>query len=771
MGTKVQCTSYQPRFYAMGNLNEDADGCWPQYYVDTSGGNIYNSYQQRPSNGCLEFDKEMLKRTMLEHEAIFRKQVYELHRLYKIQKGMMDELKKGSCRPVQTDTSQSNSFLPQIPSECTSRMFQTTRLSETTMSSNEAPLTVTDDRKPRRMFDLQLPADTYIDCDEEERAGKEVVAESSSVNNVKLTLGINEGSNCGELCIKKASVSASTKFRGPRTSFAENQGLQFAMRSNTVFSGSPSAFLRPYGEGTSSNRFLVDDDKTSWEWPFYSNEARQSTNNLNFFSPGSSKEKFSMRSEHVHSNQKSHEIPSPDQNKRETWFKPKHEDYGRNPQLPHSLWMKPVNAFSNAPLSVPSLQCFNAASYRNGFNQGFRSDYSSASQITSQPIAFSNIDGSGLQKPEGDINLNQTPSNGCRNGLTHKINEQEKKSEDPSKKLPWVRKKPTVNASPLLELDLSKGYPQLKAMDPIHEMTQETEKNMNLFDGQTSKKIFGFSIPERIVDIEHKEKDHIDLNFDLNFDLNSSDPSAEVEMQEAPSQVSAPPVAFKIDLEAPVVLEEEKQDESLVREAAESILLISSDKCRHLDEADTLRWFAEVVSTSNEELDTFEKLTMELEEIKPEEFWCRSWQKQQNKDDDDEDGDGDNTRRNMATLLFTKPRRGQQRKRRQKRDFQRDILPGLSSLSRREVIEDLHSIGAGGLTRRRVGQKPRSLAVTVEEIHVSPLPAFPASAPKSEVELHEMEVDGRSMIGWGRTTRRCRRQRLPMATNVAAPLT
>ncbi|EPS69401.1 hypothetical protein M569_05365, partial [Genlisea aurea] len=42
-------------------------------------------------------------------------------------------------------------------------------------------------------------------------------------------------------------------------------------------------------------------------------------------------------------------------------------------------------------------------------------------------------------------------------------------------------------------------------------------------------------------------------------------------------------------------------------------------------------------------------------------------------------------------------RRGQTRRGRQRRDFQRDILPGLASLSRHEVSEDLQIFG--GLMR------------------------------------------------------------------------
>jgi hypothetical protein len=123
--------------------------------------------------------------------------------------------------------------------------------------------------------------------------------------------------------------------------------------------------------------------------------------------------------------------------------------------------------------------------------------------------------------------------------------------------------------------------------------------------------------------------------------------------------------------------------------------------------------------------------------------------------------------------LLTKPKRGQQRKRRQKRDFQKDILPSISSLCRPEIIEDIQLLEGlvqttGGswessFTRRRRtrGKKPKKkLPDTVEEeVEVSP-PAKPDDSG--------LEAEDRGMIGWGRTTRRCRRQRCPSGITIAA---
>lgn len=76
MGTKIRCKSYLPGYHPMIDLNENAKGCWSRCYEDNMlSGHLCNGFMLRPVNAYSEYDKEMLKRTMLEHEAIFRKQV------------------------------------------------------------------------------------------------------------------------------------------------------------------------------------------------------------------------------------------------------------------------------------------------------------------------------------------------------------------------------------------------------------------------------------------------------------------------------------------------------------------------------------------------------------------------------------------------------------------------------------------------------------------------------------------------------------------------
>ncbi|XAR65243.1 hypothetical protein NMG60_11009292 [Bertholletia excelsa] len=223
MGTKVHCKSYLPGYYSMRDLNEDSSSSnWLPFYGDKtiSNGQYYNGYLPRSvTNLYPGYDKDALKQTVLEHEAIFKQQVFELHRLYKIQKDMMDEVRRKKLHkqqiPVETSSS-SSPVIPQTPYEEAQKwhksLFPLMKSSSDrpTVSSVEiinSPLSfmegniaqvgrisfhngcsskdceVLESRSPkvrRKLFDLQLPADEYIDTDEGERSLDNKVSDCSS---------------------------------------------------------------------------------------------------------------------------------------------------------------------------------------------------------------------------------------------------------------------------------------------------------------------------------------------------------------------------------------------------------------------------------------------------------------------------------------------------------------------------------------------------------------------------------------------------------------
>lgn len=297
-------------------------------------------------------------------------------------------------------------------------------------------------------------------------------------------------------------------------------------------------------------------------------------------------------------------------------------------------------------------------------------------------------------------------------------------------------------------------------------------------------------------------------NINLNSAIDEFEPSPSLSIPGVSAKI-----ACKIDLEAPIDAREESTvcsqgkimgmnhlkklveskdgsheteflHDTPLRVAAGIIISMSLDVASHSNGItfclstlascdDSLQWFAEVVLSSagsgvskgrgdggsepsdDDGMDSFESLTLKLEAMKEDEYMCRSWEQEKPKDEE----------ASNASLLLMRPRRGQARKRRQRRDFQKDILPGLSSLSRHEVAEDLQIFGSlmrasgqpwqAGSARRSTGRsgqtrgrrQPRSLAV----VRVSPPPAQPTNT--------ELEIGGTCMMGWGRTTRRCRRQR------------
>ncbi|XP_019164853.1 PREDICTED: uncharacterized protein LOC109161007 isoform X2 [Ipomoea nil] len=317
-------------------------------------------------------------------------------------------------------------------------------------------------------------------------------------------------------------------------------------------------------------------------------------------------------------------------------------------------------------------------------------------------------------------------------------------------------------------------------------------------------------------------RNHIDLNFCIpeeDEEEDQSRPSA------ATSNVRRKSV-IEIDLEAPAVSDTE--EDNLVEEreaslqlpehkaeqtrdevasiAAEAIVAISSsgpieEKCRDPLEK-SLQWFANAVSSSADErlkwksdkeiragkdgvltenscfegIDYFEAMTLQLTETKEEDYMPKPFIPEFQYADDI-----------GATSVPNRPRRGQSRRGRQRRDFQRDILPGLASLSRHEVTEDIQTFGGlmratghtwtSGLTRRNGtrngGARGRRRTVVIDTGPPPPAPAPSSVGPTplaQQLNNIEAVLEDKSLTGWGKTTRRPRRQRCPPAERILRDL-
>lgn len=263
------------------------------------------------------------------------------------------------------------------------------------------------------------------------------------------------------------------------------------------------------------------------------------------------------------------------------------------------------------------------------------------------------------------------------------------------------------------------------------------------------------SLPEEEPQSESKiERNFIDLNDSLPW-TDDLDAPSEVSARPTELQVGVAKRAFEIDLEAPAACEEEVLVyDAHATAAAEVIIAMSASVPSYGNSSDTLVWFANVATSNRIEIsgememevsgdessaESFEALALKLEETKLDQsdLACMNSKLHEVEMQD------------VAAILTTRalPRRG---RRRQKKDFQRDILPGILHLKKREVTEDLQIFGKAGPTKR-VGRKPKNV-----EPDLAPV------GPSCQTSVAQVAGEGLvSVLGWGQITRRCRKQRLP----------
>lgn len=310
---------------------------------------------------------------------------------------------------------------------------------------------------------------------------------------------------------------------------------------------------------------------------------------------------------------------------------------------------------------------------------------------------------------------------------------------------------------------------------------------------------------EEVVEKEKQTKcgvvrDFIDLNSCITDCEEALAPSYESKTAQGNGKV-----ILDIDLESPILPEKESNEDpagavvslltenktdssqdEVLRTAAEAIVAMSSYCPKiHLEEsnidvleaslAESFVWFVNAVSScpdelnsastdKDEEVDDFEAMTLQIPETKEEDYMPVPFVPELQKTEEA----GSNT--------VTRPRRGQSRRGRQRRDFQRDILPGLTSLSRHEVTEDIQTFGGmmkatghhwiSGLARRNGtrsgGGRGRRRAVVETAPAATPTPLI------QQLNSIEAGLEDRSLTGWGKTPRRPRRQRCPTAGNPPA---
>lgn len=243
--------------------------------------------------------------------------------------------------------------------------------------------------------------------------------------------------------------------------------------------------------------------------------------------------------------------------------------------------------------------------------------------------------------------------------------------------------------------------------------------------------------------------------------------------------------------------EDGDMQEELSKNAATALVSISSSVFQTCPEtaacepsepsrSDDLYWFAKVVSSVVDDpdselgvslrskndgdykeymfngLDYFEAMTLNLVESNVEEAdWFKTY-----------DQVGEKEEASGATYLPSQQSRGRMRRQRQQRkDFQTEVLPSLASLSRCEVTEDLQTIEGlieaangprGRVCTRSMSRNGRARGRKRLFISTSNLTDTTICSPsKQRTSFREKDVKERSLIGWGRITRRRRGPRSP----------
>ncbi|KAL3631206.1 hypothetical protein CASFOL_024190 [Castilleja foliolosa] len=805
MGTKLHSKSYLPGYYySMRDLNEDSSSSsWPVCFGDnaTANGQYNNGFGPRTIvDGYPGDGKDALKQKMLEHEAIFKNQVYELHRLYRIQRDMMDQFKskglhylrasmeqpssssslRGSQMPSQDArkwhmagfplansgydrTSISGLEIENSPVSCTKGYnitqpihmpFENGAFLKESEPSDSRPLKVR-----KKLFDLQLPADEYVDTEKDEKFPE----------GTDLPLGARDGMKTDCRRIRCADLN-------------EPIGIEEAMAPSVV------GFLDHNGKTKGGNQIVSES-----RWFSHLYEAGSSKCNIGSITNGLHKEKMPILSYPVPG--MLNRAPGPDPFS-SSW--------------PHSIpsWANPKSSFIQKSTTVGS--CLVNASTKsnpsfgieitakNGFYHGSASGMKETNVRLPSSAGFESFDYLNFSRPNNNVAVSDRSNNHVfRNtkpavfiDLNEAEDEESKPGDHPSS-LPWLKRNPTRANGP--------------AVTDLNQPSSDCE----IVEIRNVKKILGFPIfetgppengPSSLASTgcpndagKRKRNGMIDINLECEpdeeidiekektpykqFDLNSCVSDFEEEEGDALASVK---IAHEIDLEAPVkdnddtVVDASLQDEVL-KNAAETMVAISSFSCLRIDEplssdlslAESLGWFVDAVSDELEdrfpkEMDDFEAMTLRLEETKEEDYMPVPFVPEFQ--DGDETGPANNA-------LVGRPRRGQSRRGRQRRDFQRDILPGLVSLSRHEVTEDIQIFGGlmratghhwvSGSTRRNGCGRGRRRAV-VESVSTTV-----ANNNNNRVCGLPLVQQINTIEGWGKTTRRPRRQRCPVGNNNA----
>ncbi|XP_010415578.1 PREDICTED: uncharacterized protein LOC104701564 isoform X1 [Camelina sativa] len=913
MGETVHCESFLPSSSMRRDLTQDSNtSCTYSTFFARDpknnlpyGGHHFHHNAAFSARAVAATDSssysDFLKHTMLQHEAVFKNQVCELHRLYRTQKSLMDEVKGKTFIDLMSfsERTPESAIKPELPGFLLgSDEGSSSQVCNAPSSKDgEEVFEVRPVKVRRTVIDLQLPPYEQSKTEEEEEVEEKLFFERGSAShhlndssgssllmkNRNGLADLNEPLQCQEsVPVSSFSRDLYSSLYGRNIPNVQGQPLdkntsqngwmvleaglgksvprdKLCVPSHSVQGLSNSAF-QPLGYPSTDQRELSG-ERASFEW-----EARQRNPEVSY---------DSYVEPSVASNAPSF-------------------NHGYHPESvrPWSHWISSWENRSSCsvqkpvPLQTNPFLNFNTQPRADASSEMRSRDFNQVFSSGSKETAFN--------FPSGNSNyLNNGPKGDVTNGsfseaVKHRSldNPQGPKNQECFAGLPWIKPKPqnkngmtnggldlNVSANQFMDgCDVGDSLDNVYPHNGLRSVSCSNGANLGhvkMAESQSSRKIFGVPIPQKhsiceehpflipssasitnqpkkvntlvkrnldtnlpceasvseavIVDNEKGKKaatyrQHIDLNFCANEDEDSS-------------LCSTPRVETKattlIDLEAPPNLESAEEGEKIPEKrsedtwgseagdsvdefskaAAEAIVTISlSHHWPNTDEAassstdavakDPLSWFVNTIAScgndlekriacleardcegcreecSSGEFDYFETMTLNLPQTKEEDYMPKPLVPEYLKFDET----------GCMGITANRPRRGQARRGRPRRDFQRDILPGLASLSRLEVTEDLHMFEGlmkatcynwnSGVARRSSnrGGSSRGRKRLVNNFDRAPVCSSLAQ-PVNNNSVQMVGLEERSLTGWGTATRRPRRQRCPASTPPTVILT